>query len=111
MKNVSVVIILDYLLIVVKEKDNINDFIIKNRQQNRQHHHYLSNTDAISRDINKAKTALIQLIRDIKEVIKNWRLETFVQSKETIKADINQESFIKTQESIKNKSHPQDTIQ
>ena len=32
MKNVSIVVILDYFSIMVKEKDNISDFNIKNRQ-------------------------------------------------------------------------------
>ena len=57
------------------------------------------------------KIAYIPLTKDIKEVIKNWRPEFFIQSKEIIKIDIKEESLIKTQGSIKNKMHIHVTIE
>ena len=95
MKNVSAVIILVYIYIMAKEKDSVNDPDIKNRQLSRSCHIYLYNIDIIN--------------IYIKDFIKNWRLG-IIPSKEIIKIDINQESFIKIQESIKNEIHLHVTI-
>ena len=82
------VIILDYISIMVKEKDNIVDFHIKSQQYKL----YINNLDII----------------EIKIVIESGRLE-FTQSKEIIKIDIKEES-LKTQGSIKDKMHIHITI-
>ena len=107
MKDTSAVIILDYLYIMVKEKDNISDSDIKNQQYNI----YLNHKDIIRKDINMKKIAYILLTKESEEVIKSWRLELYIQSKEIIKIDINEESLIKTQESIKNNVHIHVTIE
>ena len=107
MRNTSAAIILDHLYIMVKEKDNISDSDIKNQQYNT----YLNNIDIIIKDINMKKTSYILLTKEIKEVIKSWRLELYIQSKEIIKIDIKEESLIKTQGSIKDKVHIHVTIE
>ena len=77
----------------------------------RQYNIYLNNIDIIGKDINMKKTAYILLTKEIKEVIKSWRLEFFIQSKEIIKIDIKEESLIRTQGSIKDKVHIHITIE
>ena len=88
------VIILEYIDIMTKEKDNISDFNIKSQQ-----YKLYIDIDFIDKDINTTKIAYILLTK--KMVIKNGRLEFItIQSKEIIKTDIKEESLIKTQECI-----------
>ena len=106
-KLTPVVIILDYISIMVKEKDSINDFNIKSWQYKL----YINNIDIIYRDINIKKRAYILSTKKIEIVIKSGGLEFIcIQSKEIIKIDTQEESFIKTQESIKDKIHIHITI-
>ena len=102
------VIVLNYIDIMAKEKDNLNDSnIIKSQQYRR----YINNMDIICQNINIKEIAYILLTREIETAIKSGRLEFIcIQSKEIIKIDIKEESFIKTQESIKDKIHIHTTI-
>ena len=102
---ISTVIILDYIDIMVKEKDSINDFNIKSQQYKL----YINNIDIIDKDINRKEIAYILLTKKTKIVIKSGRLE-FTQSKEIIKIDIKEESFIKTQEIIMDNKYIHVTI-
>ena len=110
----STVIIVKNINIMVKAKDNIVNYnrstIIKKQTiKNQQDKFYINKADIIHGDIIK-KIEYIMLTSKVKTVVKNWRLELIIQSKEFIKIDIKEEIYTEDQKNIMNKLHIHNTI-